>query len=74
MQRNYKTKLEVTICKATQRLKWYCDPKKIGSATINTNKVPFNKNVKKQTVINKSDVSDINSMECTETGWIYHDT
>ena len=26
MQRNYKTKLEATMCKAThQRLKWYCD-------------------------------------------------
>ena len=102
MQRNYKTKLEATMCKAThQRLKWYCDTfddsglsatqatissdikltaeqcleaKKTGSATINTNKVPFTKNVKKQTVINKGDVSDKYSNECTETGWIYHDT
>ena len=48
--------------------------KKTGSATINTHKVPFTKNVKKQTVINKGDVSDKYSNECTETGWIYHDT
>ena len=102
MQRNYKTKLEATMCKATrQRLKWYCntfddsglsatqatissdikstaeqclEAKKTGSATINTNKVPFTKNVKKQTVINKGDISDKYSNECTETGWIYHDT
>ena len=86
MQRNYKTKLEATMCKATnQRLKWYCDTfddsglsatqatissdikltadqcleaKKTGSATINTHKVPFTKNVKKQTVINKGNISD----------------
>ena len=102
MQRNYKTKLEATMCKAThQRLKWYCDTfddsglsatqatissdikltadqcleaKKTGSATINTHKVPFTKNVKKQTVINKGDISDKYSNDCTETGWIYHDT
>ena len=74
MQRNYKTKLEAKMCKATyQRLKLYCDTfddsglsttktnissdikltaeqcldaKKTGSATINTHKVPFTKNVK----------------------------
>ena len=102
MQRNYKTKLEANMCKAThQRLKWYCDTfddcglsatqatissdikltaeqcleaKKTGSATINNHKVPFTKNVKKQTVRNKGDISDKYCNECTETGWIYHDT
>ena len=50
------------------------EAKKTGSATINTHKVPFTKNIKKQTVINKGDISDKYSNECTETGWIYHDT
>ena len=52
----------------------HLEAKKTGSATINTHKLPFTKNVKKQTVINKGDISDKYSNECTETGWIYHDT
>ena len=44
------------------------------STTINTHIVPFTKNVEKQIVINKGDISDKYSNDCTETGWIYHDT
>ena len=50
------------------------DAKKTGSATINTHKFPFTKTVKKLTVLNKEDVSDKYSNDCTETGCIYHDT
>ena len=96
LQRNYRTKLEATMCKAThRRLKWYCDTfddsglsatqatvssdfkltteqcleaKNTGSATINTHKVPFTKNVKKQTVINKGDVIENIVMSAQKQG------